>query len=373
MIGQLPPYAGGIGYYCLRQVESLARFMEVDVISFSSPYPAFLYKGHPGKGERIQSRNRMRISYLLKWYNPLTWVLAGIKPRSRIVHVHWWSIYLLPLFFTVLVLAKLRGKRIVCTVHTLLEHDERNVVDILLRKMFFKIPDVIIVHSPENKKTMVETFGMRESKIAIIPMGIFDMYGKGVDKQKARNYLGISKKTKVILDFGQIRKYKGVEDLLRAFQYVKSRIADSKLVIVGKAWIDWKPFQESIQESGLEKDIMTRIEFIPSSEVKYYFSAADVVVLPYKKFESQSAIGTIGLSFGKPLLVTDVGGLKNLVSDERAITKAGNPLQMGKKIVALLQNESLLKKLASDSRVLRREFSWERIAQKTVNLYKRLQ
>jgi len=372
LIGTLPPIKG-ISDYCIEQVQSLSKRIRIDFINFKVIYPEFLYPaGTKEKNDetfKVNLNENIKVRELLAWYDPFSWIWTGLSIRSKIVHFHWWTFYLFPVFFTVVLCSKLRGKKIVCTVHNVLGH-ESGVLDRVLTKLIFRLPAHFITHSKSNRDQLQDFFKIEKRKVSVIPHGTYSFYKDGVvAKDRARKKLSLLKNDKIILYFGNIRKYKGIDILIRAFAGVKKRIPRVKLMIIGKNWIDWRPFQNLIDKYSLNNDVITYLNYVPSSTVKYYFCVCDLVVLPYLEFEGQSGPGNIALSFRKPLVVTNVGGLPELVKDENVVVNSGNMEELANVIVNVLKNSGFRKKLESDSKKLAKEHNWDVIAERTTELY----
>lgn len=375
MIGTLPPIKG-ISEYCLEQTRSLAKEIEIDFINFKSIYPEFLYPGGSTKEKSktflLKPGGNLKIKELLAWYNPFTWLWAGLFAKGKIIHFHWWTYSLFPVFFTILLLSKTRGKKIICTVHNVLGH-ESNKLDRFLTSLILKFPDYFIVHSKKNKEQIEKNFKINSQKILIIPYGVLNFYkDEPVSKSKARKKLGLDNKDKIILFFGTIRKYKGVDVLIKALSEIKRQIPEAKLVIAGKAWANWKPYQKLISNLKLKENIVLDLNYIPTSKVKYYFTAADLVVLPYTQFESQSGPGNIALAFGKAIIVSNVGGLPDLVKEESIVVEPNDVNQLAQAIIKILKDNNFRKKLEGDSRELAQEYSWDKIAEETTRVYNKL-
>ncbi len=349
---------------------------KVNFINFKSIYPEFLYPGGSTKEEseifKLKDIKNLKVFDILTWYNPFSWIRAGFLIKAKIFHFHWWTYYLFPIFFTILVIAKIRGKKIVCTAHNTLSH-ESNFLDFVFSKIIFKISNKIIVHSKNNKKDLIKNLKIENKKIIIIPYGTLNFYSDiKISKKRARNKLNIKKDSRVILFFGSIREYKGLDTLIKAFSLVRKNIKNSKLIIAGKNWEKWGKYQLLIDNLDITKDVLLFLDYIPTDKVKYFFTAADVVVLPYRHFESQSGPGNIALSFGKPLIVTNTGGLPNLVLDKNCVVPSDNSEEMASKIIKVLKSKNFIKKLEKDSKINAINFSWDNIAILTIKQYKKL-
>lgn len=370
MIGTLPPIKG-VSDYCIQQTEEMAKTMDVEFYNFKSIYPEFLYPGKTKEKDPVFSvpkSPRLVIHETLTWYNPFSWMAAGLRARGKIVHFHWWTFFLFPVFFTVTTLAKWRGKKIVCTVHNVVGH-ESGWMDRFLSGIIFSVPHCLIAHTQANKKQLREIFHIPEHRIAVIPHGIYTFYRDSeIPKQESRKKTGIPANARALLFFGNIRPYKGVEDLIDAFATAKKKIPDLFLAIAGKPWN--AEYRKIIEErSAGQKDCKLVFDYIPSSDIKYYFYASDVMILPYKHFEAQSGPGNIALAFEKPLLVSDTGGLPELVKNPQCIFKAGDSAELASKINWAFSKPEILESLENDSREMRKRFSWPVLVDETIKMY----
>ncbi|MEK6958079.1 MAG: glycosyltransferase family 4 protein [archaeon] len=370
LLGTLPPIKG-ISDYCIEQTRTLGERINVVFLNFKAIYPEFLYPGSTKEDDpsfRVPESPRIEVRPTLAWYNPFSWIGAGLGAEGEVFHFHWWTYFLFPVVFTVALIAKLRGKKIVCTVHNVIAH-ESNFLDRLLTGTMFLLPDRFIVHTDKNMEQLRDAYSVRPSGISVIPQGIYSFYrDKKVSKNDARKKLGIPGKARAVLYFGNIRKYKGVGDLIGAFRIAQKEIPSLFLVIAGRPWSG--ELRTSISDSVRpvrEKKVV--LDYIASSDIKYYFEAADVVVLPYRHFSAQSALGNIALAFEKPLIVSDAGGLPELVLDKNMVFEAGNPAALARKISLVFSKKGLLQSMARDSKKLKQKYSWESISAETVRLY----
>ncbi len=371
IIGTLPPLKG-ISPYCLELVKALSKHVEIEFIGFKSLYPEFLYPG----GTKVKD-NEYNIPYLknveirniLTWYNPFSWIWAGLTLKGKVVHAQWWAYPLALIYLVILSIAKLRKKRIIITVHNVLPH-EKSRVKIFLNSIVLFFGDYFIVHTETNKEDLSRLYSVSKDRIYVIPHGILEVYPiRGISKVEVRKYLSIPLDKKVILHFGNIRDYKGLDVLIESLKLIKAEVNDVVLLIAGKPWGNWEKYEKSIEKNGVSDIVIKKLDFIPPFEVEFYFAASDVVVLPYKYFDSQSGVGALALAYKKPLIVTNVGGLLDFVKDERAIARSNDPEDLAEKIIQVLKDETLLEKLSEDSEELAKEYSWDKIAEKTVKVY----
>ncbi len=374
MIGPLPPVKGGISDYCIELLNALSEKIDIDFINFQSIYPKFLYPQNPfetGRDFQIKKHSGMNIRSLLKWYHPFGNFWVGIQIKTRIVHFHWWTSFLFIVFFPLLVAIKLTGcKKIICTTHNIVGH-ESGIIDRILTRMMMSLPDHFIAHSEASAKRLCTLNRISPNRVSIIQHGRYDLYHvENVSKGEAREFLKISENQKVILFFGYIREYKGIDTLIQAMKKVKEACPDVCCLIAGNNWISWEPYQSLIDQLDLNDVVKTELRYIPYSEVHYYFNAADVTVFPYKQFDSQSGAGNIAIGFNKPVIVSRVGGLPNLVKDDRVVFDPGDYIALSNILIDVIQNKTFQDKLIDDTKVISHSLSWNQIAEQTIELYK---
>jgi glycosyltransferase involved in cell wall biosynthesis len=146
------------------------------------------------------------------------------------------------------------------------------------------------------------------------------------------------------------------------------------LIIAGQPLKNWERYEKIIKENDLDEHVMTFLGYIPDSDIEYYFSCADVVVLPYKlhPFDTHGGVGALAIFFKKPVVVTDVGGLPEYVKDKTAIAKPNDPYDISMKLIHVLNDTNLLQKLSKDSEQLSTELSWDILAEKTFTIYEKM-
>lgn len=371
LIGTLPPIKG-LSPYCLELLKSLAIHVKVEFIGFKRLYPDFLY---PGKtkvidaGYKIPELPNTNIRNILTYYNPFSWLWAGLSAQGEIVHAQWWSHVLAPVYLTILLICKARRKKIVITVHNVLPH-EKSRLNNFFDKIIIPFADQLIVHTKIQKETLSQIYNTPGDKISIIPHGILEPVPiKGVSCEESRKWLGVPQDKKVILTFGNIRDYKGLDVLLQALALIKEELSNAIVLIAGQCWGSFEKYEKIIRDNRLEDYVIRRLEFIPPSKVEYYFSAANVVVFPYKYFDAQSGACALALPFKKTLVVTNVGGLPDFVKNECAIAIPGNPRDLADKLLFILSDDSLLAKLSQDTESTAKEYNWDKIARRTIEAY----
>lgn len=267
--------------------------------------------------------------------------------------------------------------KIVYTVHDLLPHDEHTAENRTFYERVYRIPDSLIVHSENNRREMLELFTVDPDKITVIPHGCQSVLFEHVAARPpaaARVELGIPEDCQVILFFGLIKRYKGLDVLLQAFDAIKSRCDKALLLIAGQ--IAGDPainhhYSTLLEKYSLDDRVRVRNEYVPLDEVSRYFSAADLVVLPYLR-ASQSGVLLAAYAAGKPVVVTDTGGLSEVVengktgfvvlpNDARAIAEAS---------ITILNDPALRERFGLEGkRLAATTFSWNTIGRTTAELY----
>jgi len=375
MIGALPPLKGN-AYYCLSLSQEMSRCIATEFISFKRLYPDFLYPGGVEDSDEnfyISATTTLTIRRLVTYYNPFTWLKAGWIARADVVHLQWWSIPLAPIYIVILLVLKARKKKIVFTVHNVMPH-EKSILDYQLTKMVLSFGHAFIVHSKYNRTGLIESLKIPEEKVHVVHMPVHDMYGRSdVEAGVVRKNLGLPHEGKIILCFGNIRPYKGIDCLIGAMPQVLESVPDAHLLIAGQNWNDWQePYGQLIEQLGIEDHVTTVLRYIPMSEVAEIFQAVDLVVLPYKYFDAQSGVGNIALAFDLPLLVTRVGGLPTLVKDEKALVEPDNCRQLANRISNVFLNPQLYLKLTKDSAALKNRYSWSSAVERTYKIYSKV-
>ncbi len=153
---------------------------------------------------------------------------------------------------------------------------------------------------------------------------------------------------------------------------LRTTLPEARLLIAGKPWMDWIPIQEMMERHRLHEHILTHLKYIDNAQVGRYFTAADLVILPYHHFDSQSGIGAAALAFSKPMIVTETGGLPELVRDRRWVVPPGNASRLAEAMDHCLRNRKLLEQMSKETETIRQAMSWTHIAERTVQLYQDL-
>jgi glycosyltransferase involved in cell wall biosynthesis len=277
--------------------------------------PKKFFPGWKRVGDELATlsfRPGIEISEILDWYNPCSWVKAVRCLRnSDIIIFEWWTSSVAHMYFFIQLLLS-RKVPIIIEYHEVVDPLEQSILPIriysrIMGRIIRRFARHSVVHSEADRDLIEKMYHIRREKISIIPLGLFDQYPI-LKKSAAREKLGIGEEN-IILFFGLLRPYKGVKYLIEAFNTLPDTLrSSSRLLIVGEAWED----QESISlaEASPYREKITIINrYIGDEELPLYFSAADMLVLPYTR-ASQSAVAQIGMAYGLPIIVTRVGGLE---------------------------------------------------------------
>lgn len=369
VLSSLPPQRG-VTPYTMDLLSALAERgdLQVDALGFRSLYPRRLYPGGaPEAATGVDVEMPVRADRRLAWHNPLTWIRAGLTVRGDVVHAQWWSWFLAPAYVVVLALARLRGKRVVVTVHNTDPH-EGGRLQRLANRLVLPIAHRLIVHSERNRRTLVER-GVHAERVSVVPMGIARSEAGRRPRQEARAALGLAPGAPLALFFGNIRPYKGVDDLIDAFRVVLGQMPEAQLAIVGQPWRGTVSVMDAVRRAGIGSATTVLLDYVPPGDARLFLDAADVVVFPYRRFDAQSAAATDALSAGRAIIVTDAGGLPDLVRDRRAIVPSGDRDALARALVDVLRDETWREQLESDAALVRAELTWDAVAAATVCVY----
>ena len=309
------PLRGGIASFSERLAKELqAEGDEVVIYSFSLQYPGFLFPGTTQYSSDPPPAN-IQIETVVNSVNPFNWLKIGQrikKLRPDLVIVRYWLPFMGPSLGTILRLAKSNGHtRVIAITDNVIPHEKRPG-DRLFTSYFLKAVDGCVVMSGAVKDD-IRTF-TKTKPVAFLPHPIYDNYGTAVDRGTALEALDLSPSHQYILFFGFIRKYKGLDLLLEALALPAVKQLGIKLIVAGEYYDQASVYEDIITKNQLEEDVILRTQFIGNEAVKYYFAAASLVVQPYRS-ATQSGISQIAYHFERPMIVTRVGGLPEIVVD----------------------------------------------------------
>jgi glycosyltransferase involved in cell wall biosynthesis len=318
IIGPAHPLRGGLATFNQRLAkEFLDEGYDCSIYSFSLQYPSLLFPGTTQYSSEPAPQG-FKIVSKINSINPLSWIKVGNelkKLKPDIIVVRYWLPFMGPALGKILrIVQKNNHTKIIAITDNILPHEKR-AGDVAFTKYFLKSSDAFITMSEKVMHDLKQFEKTKPAKQVLHPL--YDNFGEIISKQEARNYLQLNNDEKIILFFGFIRKYKGLDILLEAMPDKRIQSSKIKLLIAGEFYEDEKPYKELINKLNIKDSLILRTNFIPDSEVKYYLCAADAVVQPYRN-ATQSGVTPLAYHFEKPMIVSNVGGLPNSVPNEKA-------------------------------------------------------
>lgn len=363
IVGPAYPFRGGIAAFN----ESLARTWQamghqVQIITFTVQYPSFLF---PGKSQYSEDAapTDLRITRALSSVNPVSWLQVGQKIKRLkpdLVLFRYWLPFMGPSLGTVARIIKgNKHTKVVALTDNVVPHEAR-LGDKQFTQYFLTACDAFVTMS-DAVTADLKKFNVNKP-IASHPHPIYDIYGAAVAKQVAREQLGLQQAGRYILFFGFIRKYKGLDLLLEALQDPRLTEMGVNLIIAGEFYEDAAPYKSQIEKNNLTARVILATDFIPNEQVSTYFCAADLVVQPYKH-ATQSGVTQVAYHFDKPMLVTKVGGLAELVPHG----KVGYVVEVQVQAIAdaIVEYYQLEKEteMAAHVQAVKKRFAWDSMAE----------
>ena len=314
IIGPAHPLRGGLASFDERLARQFQnQGFDTTIYTFSLQYPNFLFPGTTQYSSEPAPTD-IRIKVCINSMNPLNWLKVGNELKNLkpdIIVVRYWLPVLGPCLGTILRLVKCnKFTKVVCIADNVIPHEKRPG-DKPFTQYFFKPIDAFVTMS-EKVLQDLKTFTNKPAQQIVHPL--YDNFGEAIDKKEARQKLGLPTDVPIILFFGFIRHYKGLDILLRSMGILKFEMPNLKLLIAGEFYEDRTQYADLIAELGIADQLILRTDFINDSDVRFYLSAADFVIQPYRN-ATQSGVTPLAYHFEKPMLVTNVGGLPSLVPD----------------------------------------------------------
>ncbi len=358
LISVAPPYRGGISKQTSILVENLSKNHSVDVINYSRQYPDFLF---PGKTQYLDDKSENdNSSRMIDSINPLTWFSTGNKLAKKnydLVIFRFWNPFFAPALGVISGIIKKKSSytKLMSLCDNILPHEKTPFAYFLTTYLFDKL-DGHIVQSSQTENELQEVVENPIYEKRFHP--IYTNFPKKIDKITARKKLGLSAKN-IILYFGIIRDYKGFDILLNAIAELKDSGLDFHLLAGGECYGSDEKYTQLISNLGISDYITWHNKYIPDSEVSNYFSAADVVALPYRT-ASQSGVTQMAYSYDLPVIVTKVGGLPEIVDEgQSGITiEPENPTELANILEKNLEAGTFLE-MATYIKKFKQKFSWE--------------
>jgi glycosyltransferase involved in cell wall biosynthesis len=312
IIGPAFPLRGGLASFDELFCEALNKEgHQCEIISYSLQYPNFLFPGSTQYHVNGTAPKNITIHTLINSVNPLSWFKTASfikKQKPDFIIFRFWIPFMGPALGTIARLVKKQNIKVLAITDNVIPHEKR-LGDKQLASYFIKGCDAFVTMSKAVMNDLEKFTNTSHKKYLLHPL--YTAFGDKIPKQEARLKLHLKQDDRIILFFGLIRKYKGLDLLIEAFSLLKAN-PHNKLLIAGEFYEDKQPYFDLISKYKLEEQIILLNQFIPNDDVKYYFSAADIVALPYRS-ATQSGVTQVSFHFEVPTLVTNVGGLGEII------------------------------------------------------------
>ena len=357
IIGPAFPFRGGIANFnnALAQ-EYYDRGDDVTIYSFTLQYPGFLFPGTT-QYESGEAPKNLKIKTLINSVNPFNWINVARKINAEnpdYVIIRYWLPFMAPCLGTI---ARLLNKniKILAITDNVIPHEKR-IGDTLFTRYFVKSCDAFLSLSASVLDDLSKFTNTTFKKF--IPHPIYNVFGDKIPKEKAIENLGLNPNDKHLLFFGFVRKYKGLDLMLKAMGDSRIKSMGIKLIIAGEFYDDKTEYINMIADLGIEENIIMKSDFIPADKVKDYFCAADMITQTYRT-ATQSGVTQIAYSFERPMLVTNVGGLAEIVPNNKVgYVTSGNPKAIADAIVDFYTNNKE-EEFTINTSIEKKRFSWE--------------
>jgi len=357
LVGPFPPFRGGISDLNVALAHHLSKRHEIHAINFTTQYPKVLF---PGKTQFKKGDYALEVDSIrcLSSINPFSWRKTAnkiIDIEPDLVLFSFWLAFFAPAFSGVAKkIKKYSDSTIMVICNNIIPH-EKHLLDTQLTKRFFGFIDSFIVLSKKVENELLSI--LPGAKYKYTPHPVYSIFNNTLSKEQAKAELKIATK-KVLLFFGLIRKYKGLDILINAMEKINTELEDYTLLIVGECYDNKDKYTDLIKKAGITDNVQCHYSFVPDNEVGKYFSAADVVVLPYKT-ASQSGIVQIAYHFDTPVIVSNVGGLPEIVDEGKTgYCVEPSPNAFAKAIKAFYEKDNI-SEMNSTISDYKSRFSWD--------------
>ncbi len=365
-IGPANPLRGGIAKFNESfALACKASGYETEIISYRFLYPGFLF---PGKSQRTDDPPPpgIKIYTWLHSVNPFNWINNArkiIRLNPDVVVIHYWMPFFAPVMgFLARRIRKKTNAKVIAVVHNLIPHEKQAFSGFLTSYFTNSLEGIICLSS----SVLQEVKDFNTSIPALyLPHPVYDIYGSRVSRESAISHLNLDQNKKYLLFFGLIRKYKGLDLLLNSFARID--MPDIRLIVAGEFYEDKSTYISLAEELGISDEVIFTDLFIPDDEVKYYFSAADMVVQPYIT-ATQSGVTQIAYQFDCPMLVTNTGGLAEIViHNKTGFVCEKDPEEIASKISAFFTND-LSAEMIENIKKEKERFTWESFVRQVLKM-----
>lgn len=372
IIGPAYPYRGGIAATNERLAqEFISSGVKVTIYTFTLQYPNFLF---PGKTQYVENTKPPAFPVLrrINSINPLNWIKVGRelkRMKPDMVIVRYWIPFLAPSLGTIIRrIKKNKATKVIALVDNFIPHEKR-LGDKLFSHYFMKAVDGCVVMSHSVKADIEKVY--KSKPIEYCPHPLFDHYGKIVPKAEAKKALKLNPDKNYILFFGLVRDYKGLDLLIEAVSLTKSAMVDFDVLVAGEFYSDEEKYYALMEKYEVRDRFQVYAQFIPDDLVPYFFCAADVVVQPYKD-ATQSGVTQVAYHFNKPMIVTNVGGLPEMVHHKKVgFVVPPNAPAIAQAIVKFYA-ENREKDFSAMAAIEKNKYSWKRMEETIYILHSKL-
>ena len=372
IIGPVYPLKGGIAHYTGLLAASLQKEHDVEVVSFSLQYPKFLYK----KEQRDYKNDAFKFEntrFMLSTMNPVSYFKTGRYIKSQkpdLVIFQWWHPYFAPAYWTILKMLGSSKPQIIFICHNVLPHENFPLQKPITKSILKKGKQ--IVHSEADAAILKSLIVAPDFVQTVLPA--FHMFStiSAHKRTESQQSLSLSESNKVLLFFGFIREYKGLKHLIKAMPDIVKQLPECRLLVVGEYFEGNKEeYVELIEQEGMTEYIKVYDGYIPDSDVGIYFTACDLVVLPYES-ATQSGIVQIAYGFNKPVVATRVGGLPDVVTDGKTgyLISPFSSDAIANAVVKFFK-EGRIEDFESGIEAERHKYSWDRMNEIVESLSRR--
>lgn len=357
------PYRGGIAQFNAGLYRALESEHQVKAFNFSTQYPNFLFPGKTQLVEEKDNADKIPSARTLSSVNPFSYIKtakAVKKFNPDILIIGYWMPFMAPSLGYVA--GKLQKScKVIAVVHNAIPH-ETKFYDKPFINYFLKKNDAYVALSKAVEEDLLQM--KPDAKVLMSEHPIYNHFGELLNRDEQLNKLNINPSKKILLFFGLIREYKGLDTLLSALANLDD---EYHLIIAGECYGSFEKYQDQIDENNLSQNITIISEYIADNEVNKYFSAADVCILPYKS-ATQSGITAVSHHFNLPLIATDVGGLKESVKHNVTglIVKENTSESLQNSITAYF-DQNLKSEFSYNISKEKKENSWEKFSQKLID------
>ena len=373
IVGTAHPYRGGLAAFNERlALQFQKEGHHVEMYTFTLQYPGFLF---PGKTQFTNdpAPAGLTISRKINSCNPFNWIKVGNQIRNKkpdmVVFAYWMS-FMAPCFGTIAKQIRKNHKtRCIGLIHNMIPH-EPNVLDKYLPPYFVKQMDGFTTLSHAVIKD-IDQFDKHNKPKSWAPHPIYDHYGELIDKIEARKQLGLSSDGKYVLFFGFIRDYKGLDLLIDAFGDLRLQDMGVRLLVAGEFYGDPQPYLNRIRSLDISDIVILHNDYIPDNKVNLYFRACDIVAQPYKT-ATQSGVTQVAFHFERPMLVTNVGGLPEIVPDGKIGYVVNPDAQDIADALVRYYKENKEEEFTAGVREEKRKYGWDRMTAAVLNSYSQI-